>query len=96
MAAPMAMRSPPTEAAIVVALPVKGAGELEEPPAPPEAEGSEAEGAVPEGAGLEAVGYGAIMEVGYKVALAVETTVVAGAAVVGGAAALLVSAAAVV
>ena len=54
-AAPTAIRRAPTEATIVVALPVKGAGELEEPPAPPglpEAVGIEAEGAVPEGAGL--------------------------------------------
>ena len=48
----MAMRKAPTEATIVVALPVKGAGELEAPPGLPEAEGIEAEGAVPEGAGL--------------------------------------------
>lgn len=77
----------------MVALPVNGGGELEGPPAPPEAEGIEEDAPVPEGAGLPPVGYGASMEVGYSVALAVETTLVAtaadvepGAAVVTGAA----------
>jgi len=79
----------------VVAPPVKGAGELVEPPeVPPDVPDLlEADGAVPEGAGaldegVEAVGYGAVMDVGYKVALSVETTMVAvvdaGAAVVAG------------
>lgn len=75
-----------------MAPPVKGAGELGEPPELPG--WPEADGAVPEGAGAlaegeEAVGYGAVMDVGDKVALSVETTLVAvvdaGAAVVSGA-----------
>ncbi len=79
----------------MVAPPVKGAGELvESPEVPPDVPDLlEADGAVPEGAGaldegVEAVGYGAVMDVGYKVALSVETTMVAvvdaGAAVVAG------------
>jgi len=73
-----------------VAAPVKGAGDPVEPPEVPDL--LEADGAVPEGAGapdwVEAVGYGATIDVGYKVALSVETTLVevvdAGAAVVTG------------
>lgn len=74
---------------MLVAAPVKGAGELVEPPEVPGL--PEADGAVPEGVGalddgVEAVGYGAVMDVGDMVALSVETMLVAvvdaGAAVV--------------
>ena len=83
-----------TETTRLVAAPVKGGGEDGElPPALPEAEE-----AVPEGAGLviwlfDAVGYGATIDVGCSVALAVETTLVAvveaGAAVVSAVSAVL-------
>lgn len=71
---------------------MKGAGEdVELPPPLPDAEGAVPDGAVLDVL-LEAVGYGATIDVGYRVALSVETTLVAvveaGAAVVGGAEAL--------
>jgi len=73
----MARSKADTEATTLVAAPVNGAGELVDPPELPEADGAVPEGAGALDEGVEAVGYGAVMDVGYKVALSVETTLVA-------------------